>query len=92
MYNTLNPAYAPITILAQEVFIQDSVFSFVSPYQFEFWDSTGFWSGIITDRTSDAQVVSLINNRFEINDENVLRKYQILISSIGCASLCDRFA
>eukprot|EP01084_Bolivina_argentea_P202849 346509_1 len=70
-----NPIYIPMVLKSDIILIQDSIFSYISPYQFELFDATGFFQGVSLDLTLDRQSISLINNVFEINDENVLYPY-----------------
>ena len=70
-----NPIYVPMVLKADNILIQDSIFAYVSPYQFELFDATGLFEGVLRDYTLNPQSIALINNIFEINDENVLYPY-----------------
>ena len=84
-----NPVYVPMVFTAQDILIQDCVFAYVSPYQFEIFDSTGYYARITSSSITVRKTVKLINNIFEINDINVLYTYPSNESSLWLTEAAD---
>eukprot|EP01084_Bolivina_argentea_P016901 31574_1 len=74
-----SPFGTPFVFLSQELFVKNTVFSYVAPFQFSFFDATNYFLNqlILTGDISFIKKVKLINNTFIVNDENVLYPYPL---------------
>eukprot|EP01083_Nonionella_stella_P238725 836372_1 len=73
-FNANNGLFVPFLLRALTMVITDTIFSFVSPFQFDLFDATGNWDDIFLD-LFQVREITLLNNIFEINDVNVLSRY-----------------
>eukprot|EP01083_Nonionella_stella_P304000 1054488_1 len=61
----------PFALVPSELLIRDSVFSFVGPHQFVMFGTASYFE----TETGGRRKITLINNLFEINDQNVVTPY-----------------
>eukprot|EP01083_Nonionella_stella_P075308 204671_1 len=61
----------PFMLVPSELMIEDSVFSFVGPHQFVMFGTASYFE----TETGGRRKITLINNLFEINDQNVVTPY-----------------
>eukprot|EP01084_Bolivina_argentea_P287942 494129_1 len=71
--NAYDDILSPFVLLSSELFIKDTIFSYIAPYQFNFF-GTERWFNIVAESDTTRRI-TLINNIFEINDQNVVRPY-----------------
>eukprot|EP01083_Nonionella_stella_P104728 300551_1 len=73
-FNANNGLFVPFLLRALTMVITDTIFSFVSPFQFDLFDAGRYWDSIFLD-SFQVRTITLLNNMFEINDVNVLSRY-----------------
>eukprot|EP01083_Nonionella_stella_P087722 244128_1 len=65
--------YVPFALIPYELVIKDTVFSYISPFQFDLFDATDFFDLVSADVYGDqTRKITMIGNTFEINDINVV--------------------